>query len=882
MKHLRVLWKRVAGLFGRDQRDADLAGEIEFHVELQTQDNLRAGMSAAEARRQALIKLGGMDQTKESYRDRRGLPWLDSLLQDIRFALRMLRKNPGFTTIAVLTLALGIGANTAIFSLINSVVLQRYPFPSPDRIVVLHRGTGSSLPYAEFQDIQSQNHSFELLALERREDMNLTGVGAAERTVVRMVSPDFFAIFGIKPLLGHLYTSDEDHLGAPGVVVMSELLWRMKFSSNPGILGKSVTLGGKEYAVIGVVPNLPRIFGHTDFFYPIGQWSQPAFRVRGEGFGTTGLARLKPGESLTQARTDLNRLATVLAATYPKEDSELSLSAVSFREDEQGTLDSTLLLLFGAVGLVLLIACGNVANLLLARSIGRTREMAIRIAVGAGRSRIIRQLLTEASFLGVFGGIAGVLLAKPSIHILVAVAPRLTQGIEPKLDLHVLAFTIVLSLLTGLLFGLVPALKADGLSVQETLKSGGHGATSGHQRVQGALVVSEIALAVVLLAGAGLLVRSLSRAWRVNPGFDPSNIFTFNVAISSSTAEKAPAIRQIYGRLIDRLIAIPGADSAAVVTANLPFTGDSDVAFWREDQPRPERLSDAPGALWYSTSPDYLRVMRIPLLHGRFFTREDTERAPDVVVVNDAIARRFFPNEDPIGKHIHLTFFDQSADIVGVVGTVKQFGLDARVDYKSEFELYIPFRQIPDNLMPLLAKHASVVLRSVVSPASLTSAARHEVKALDDQQVMFGENTMAGLLKGSLFFRRSSTILLEVFAALALVLATVGIYGVISNLVGQRTREIGVRIALGARPRDILRTVVGRALILVTLGIALGIGAMLPMASLLSNMLFGVTAADPATLIAVAILVASAALGACSIPARRAMRVDPMVALRHE
>jgi predicted permease len=712
--------------------------------------------------------------------------------------------------------------------------------------------------------------------------MNLTGAGDPERVVVRMASPDFLSILGIKPLLGRLYTKEEDRLGADPVVVLSESLWKRKFNSDPRTVGSGATLAGHDYTIIGIVPDLPNQFAHTDVFFPIGQWSEPAFRVRGSGFGAVALARLKPDLPLAQAQAELNRLAANLATTYPKEDSQLSFTAVTFRASTLGSIQNTLLLLFGAVGFVLLIACANVANLLLARAAGRKRELAIRIAVGAGRHRVIRQLLTETAILGLLGGALGLLVAYWGMRGVVALAPGVSLGAGQGLNLRVLLFTLTLSLITGVLFGIMPALKAARVDVQDTLKEGGRGTTGAHQRAQGVLVVTEIALALVLLVGAGLLIRSLGRVLQVNPGYDPGNVFRFTVALSPDTATNAVKMRQMYLRLADNLESLPGADSASVVFGDLPLFGESDIEFWREDKPKPERLNDAPDAVWYAVLPHYLQVMHIPLLRGRFISSQDTESTPGVAVINDGIARRLFPNEDPVGKRLYLTFFNVSVEIVGIAGSVKHFGLDARPNFDNSFQLYLSFRQLPERLMPLLAKNSTVVLRSSTPPAALGGAVRQQVRALDSQQVMFGEDTLQRRFDDALALRRTNMLFLEIFAGLALLLASIGIYGVISNLVGQRTHEIGVRMALGAQRSDVLRLVLGRGIRLDAIGVVVGVAAALPLMQLLSSQLFGVLPTDPLTFAGVAVLLTGVALLACYIPARRATKVDPMVALRYE
>ena len=883
MRRLRAWFSRLGAVFGRRRRDRELFAEMESHLQLHIEDNLRTGMTPQEARRQALLKLGGVEQTKENYRERRGLPILETVWQDFRYGLRMLWKNPGFTATAILTLALGIGANTAIFSVVNTVLLQQLPLPKPDRVMVIHRYEGSSIPYPEFLDLQAQNQSFELLALHRRDSLNLTGAGDPERVVVRMVSPDFFAIVGLQPLLGRTFGKEDDHLGAAPVVLVSEGLWRRKFSADAKLVGTSIIVDGQACAVVGIVPVLPKLFAQTDVYYPIGQWSEPSFRERGGGFGSVGLARLKSDVALPQARADMSRIAGNLAAAYPKQDAELKFSALPFRDANLGNLRGALLLLFGAVGFVLLIACANVANLLLARSSSRQRELAARIALGATRARIVGQLLTETLLLSILGGGLGLGLAVWGTRAMIVAAPAgLLPGEGAAIDLRVLFFTLLLSVLTGTIFGLIPALNASRVDVQTTLKEGGRGSSGAHHRAQGVLVVSEIALAMVLLVGAGLLIRSLERVWAVSPGFDPNNVVTFSIALSPDKAGSAAKTREMYARLIEGLKSLPGADSASVVFGNLPFTGDSDIYVHREDRPKPDKVTDMPDALWYGVGPEYLRAMRIALLRGRFFTPQDAEGAPLVAVINDTMARKLFPSEDPLGKTLHLQFFEESVQIIGVVGTVKHFGLDAPPDADNQLQLYLSFRQTPDRLVSLLAKDSFVVVRTAAPQSNLFDAVRRQVRAADDQQVLYGLGTMDQLLDGSLAFRCFSMLLLGVFAALALLLASVGIYGVISNLVGQRTHEIGVRMALGAQRGDVLRLVLGHGVSLDLLGVVLGIAAALPLMRLLGSQLFGVTPTDPLTFCGVALLLTAVALLACYIPARRALRVDPMVALRYE
>jgi predicted permease len=819
---------------------------------------------------------------EENFRKRRGGKLFADFFQDLRYALRMLRKSPGFTAIAVLTLALGIGANTAIFSVVNAVLLQQIPFPDSGRVMILHRDQGGSIPYSEFRDLQTQNQSFDPIALWRRDSFNLTGSGDTERVPVRMISADFFSILGVQPLAGRMFRADEDRQGATPGALLSEGLWRRKFAGDANILGKNISLSGHDYTIIGIMPEL-KYFSKSDVYLAIGQWAEPSFYRRGYGFGTIALGRLKPGVSLVQARADLNRIANNLATAYPKEDTGLKFSAVSLRESSVGGLQQTLLLLFGAVGFVLLITCVNVANLLLARANSRKREIAVRMAMGAGRLRMIRQLLTETVLLATLGGACGLLLAMWGTRAILAVAPEgLVASGGAASDARVLIFTLLISMLTGIFFGILPALKTSRPDLQKTLKEGGRGSSGGHRRVQSLLIVSEVALAMVLLVGAGLMIRSLNRIWAVDPGFDPHNLLTFSISLSPTKATNGPKTRAMYSQLLNGLDALPGVESAAVNFGNLPLTGDSDIPFWREDRKRPNSENQMPDAMWYAVSPEYISVMKIPLLRGRFFTSRDIEAAPAVAVIDEKMARKLFPNEDPLGKQLHLTFFEEAVQIVGIVGDVKHNGLVASADDETQFQLYMPFRQIPDALMPILGNNVSTVLRTSLPPLQLASAVRQEVKAVDQQQVMYGENTMDKILEGSLAFRRFSMLLMEVFAALALVLACVGIYGVISYLAGQRTHEIGIRMALGAEPRHVLLLVLSRGMLLQLLGVGAGIAIGLPLMRLLSSMLFDVKPTDPLTFAGVAIILFTVGLLACYIPARRASRVDPLVALRYE
>ncbi len=646
-------------------------------------DILRAERPIAAAASVHIPAKWNFETQQQHLRRRRGGNFMADLIQDLFYSLRVLRKSPGFTAIAILTIALGIGANTAIFSVVNSVLLHQVPFPHGDRLMMIHRFESSSLPYMEFLDLQSQQQSFDAIAVYRRESYNITGAGDADRVSGRMVSAEFFSILGVNPILGRTFTSGEDdRLGAAPVAVLTEDFWRTKLATDPAILTRTITLSGQDYAVVGIVPQLPNFFSHTDIFTAIGQWSEPAFRKRGVGMGTVAIGRLKSKVSQTQMNSDFARISADLGKMYPQEDTKLSFSAKTFRDNSVGDLKPILLLLlFGAVGFVLLIACANVANLLLAKSGARAREFATRIALGAGRARVIRQLLTETISLALLGGIFGVVLGTWGIRTIVAVAPAQSLGTEPiTIDVRVLIFAFGVSILTGILFGLVPALRVSRTDFQNTLREGGRTATGNQQRTQGVLIVSEIALAMVLVVGAGLMIRSLVRVLAVDPGFNSHNVLTFGVALSPERSTSAPKIRTMYDDLIDDLHGVPGVSSVAAVFGNLPLTGEADIAVWRQDRPRPESLHQGPGALWYAVTPEYLSAMGIPLVRGRFIEPQDSETAVPIVVIDAKMARNLYPGEEAIGKQLHLSFFDITARIVGVVGDVKHFGVDVAPD----------------------------------------------------------------------------------------------------------------------------------------------------------------------------------------------------------
>jgi predicted permease len=814
---------------------------------------------------------------------------MGTIFSDLRYGLRMLRKNPGFTAVAVITLMLGIGANTAIFSVVSGVLLNPLPYPEPERLAALYSKTPqfdrSSISYPNFLDWVRDNRSFSEIAGYRADDVSLTGMGEPERIPAEMVSASFFPLLGVKPALGRTFVTGDDQVGAAPVAIISAGLWKRKFGSSPDAVGKSMTLDGKSYTIVGVLPANYRYIGNnyqrSDVFKPIGQWNDPTFGDRRIGMGMNAVGRLKPGVTLGQAKADMSALADHLAEAYPDADKGTGITLIPLKQNVVGNIQPFLLLLQAAVAFVLLIACVNVANLLLARSTGRVREFAIRVALGASQGRALRQLLTESVLLGLAGGSLGLLLASWGLKAALKALPEaLPRAEDVQLDARVLLFTLGASLLAGMLFGLAPAFKSSRPDLHETLKEGGRGASGARHGAQTVLVVLEMALALILLAGGGLMIRSLAKLWSVNPGFDPRNVLSFS--LSFPPISSPGAIRASWLRIHDVLSAIPGVQAAALTVGSMPMQSDSELPFWIEGQPKPTTQSQMKFTLFYLVQPDYLKAMGIPLERGRFLTPQDNERAPLVTVIDEQFARLYFGNQNPVGKHVNFELFNTSAEIVGVTGHVKQWGLDADSSSPVQAQCYLALPQTPDRFLDLLTGTVGVVLRSAGPPQAQVAPVRRAIEQYNSQAVVYETQTLGEVISDSLAARRFAMTLLGVFAGLALIMCCVGVYGVISYLAGQRTREIGVRMALGAKRQDVVRLMLGEAARVALLGVAVGLVGALAVTRLMSKLIFGISAHDPLTFIAVSILLSLVALAACYIPARRASKVDPMVALRYE
>ena len=810
---------------------------------------------------------------------------MDLVWKNLVYSVRMLLKRPSLTAVAIIAIALGIGANTAIFSVVNTVLLQPLPYDQPQQLVMLAteqrdqaldgRG-GFSVP--DFLDVQKSTKTLEAVATHQGTGTIVTDGGDPERLLGAAVNADYFSVLRVKPVLGRVFTHDEDKPGAPQVIVLSHSLWQRRFGGDPNIIGREVNIGGKT-TVVGVLPaGFEYPFSddqQQDFWEPIfsAAWMTKNQREERADRSLPVIARLKPGATLEEAKAELDLLSRQIEQQSPVSNTNIVFNVVSMHEDITRDYRPALLVMLGAVGLVLLIACANVANLLLARAAARQKEVAIRMALGASRKRIAAQLLTESLLLSVAGGVLGLLLASWGMDLLVAYGPADVPRLrDVSIDRYVLFFTLGVSTLTGIVFGLAPALHASKPDPGNMLKDSGRGVSHGRNRMRSALIVSEVALSLMLLVGAGLLINSFWRLLHTDAGFDPRGVLALDIPLSRTKYPKSEQRPAVFEQLVERMKALPGVRDASL-TSNVPLTDfDVELSFQIEGR-EPYKPGNEAVADYTAVGADYFRTMNIALQRGRVFANSDTATTPQVMVVSDAFVKRYFPNEDPVGRRI---VFDGPTptprEIIGVVGDVRRNGLDADV----EPEMYVSHVQNPERRM-------NVVIRTDARDASqLTPAARAEVKAFDPDQIIWRTQTLEQLLGTSVAPRRFNMMLLGIFASVALVLAAVGLYGVMSYSVTWRTHEIGVRMALGAKRADVLRLVVRQGMIMALIGLAIGLIGALSLSRVMSSMLHGVSPTDPLTFTGVSIVLLVVALLACLIPARRATRVDPIVALRTE
>jgi putative ABC transport system permease protein len=806
-----------------------------------------------------------------------------TLLQDLRYAIRLLGKSPAFTAIAVLTLALGIGANTAIFTVVNAVLLRPLGFRDPSRLVLVAEKSPYptlSTSYENYVDWRAQSHSLESLEATRGATIALTGAGEPERLNLRMATAPLFPLLGVNAILGRTFLAEEDRAGGPPVAILSYGLWRRRFGGSRDVLGKSVTLDAQPYTVVGVLPSGFELLQPADVFLPFTPWAKTLPDDRNWHPGIFVIGRLKEGISREQARTEMVGITKRLEEQYPIYNTGISADVVGLQEQLVKNVRPALLLLLGAVAAVLLIACVNVANLLLARAASRGREVAIRTSMGASRWRVTRQLITESLLLSLAGGALGLLFAWASLGPLLKLSTTSVPAVfAVSLDRWVLSFTLVVSVATGLLFGIVPALRTAKLDLRETLNESSRGSTSGpgHHRIRGALVAAEIAMAMLLLVGSGLLLRSFSRLQDVPPGFQADHLLVADLPLSQGTYAKPEQRFEFFDRLVERAKSLPGVRSAGAASF-LPVSGGGGLLHFNISGRPPKSPHDYTAAGYRTITPNYFETLGMPLEQGRFFTAGDTEKAPAVVVINAAMARTYFPGENPLGKRMQIGATPVSdvpwMEVVGVVGDVRQ-GLD--LDPKAE--MYLPYRQA-DQLIPVF--QLSIVLRTAADPMLEASALRSALAEIDPNQPLVRVRTMEENMAATVAQPRFRTWLIGIFAALALVLAGVGVYGVMSYTVTQRTSEIGIRVTLGAQPEDVFRIVVGEGLRLALAGVGVGILAALALTRLLRSFLYGVSAYDPLTFGAVTMILTLVAVAASFFPARRATLVDPMVALRYE
>ena len=822
-----------------------------------------------------------------------------TLWQDIKYGARMLLKNPGVTIIVIIALALGIGANTAIFSVVNAVLLRPLPYDESDRLVFLNEKSPvldeMSISYPNFLDWRTHNQTFEKMGVSNYGSYNLTGAGEAERIEIGQVSADLFAALRVNALHGRVFTNEEDKPGGTPVVVLSYALWQRRFGGQTSILNQAITLNNKSYTVIGIMPESYRYPRRAEMWVPVGQLSdQPSWQSRGNHPGLYGVARLKPGVTFEQAEADMNNIGANLEKQYPDTNASTRPRLRWLMEVFVVDVRRTLWIIFAVVGAVLLIACANIANLLLARATARRKEMAIRTAVGASRWRIARQLLTESILVSMIGGALGLFLAYWGVQLILYMSPTaIPRAREIGLDWRVLLFTIGVSFVTGVLFGLIPAIQAGEVDVNETLKETGRG-TSGRHWLRSSLVVGEVATTLVVLIFAGLMIRSFYKLQQVNPGFSHDRLTSFSISLPEKKYSSDEVVGSFYNRLLENIRALPGVDSAAAASG-LPLGNNGwQTSFTIEGQPIPPR-DQTPLMEACLVTPDYFKAMNIPVLRGRVFTDRDDRShlagrdlskltegeksmaGRNAIVIDEEFARRHWPNEDPIGKRVRLGGGDPEPDdpvleVLGVVGRVKMESLNQNSD---RVQGYFAFNQTPSERMTVIIKGAS-------DPNQLISSARSAVREIDPDQPIFSPRTMNEIRDESVQGEKLTLTLLSLFAGIALVLAIVGIYGVMSYSVTQRTHEIGIRMAIGARPRDVFKMILGHGMKLALIGVGLGLAAAFYVTRFMATMLFGVEPTDATTFGAITAILIGVALLACYIPGRRATKVEPTISLRYE
>jgi predicted permease len=881
-------WHR---LLRRNRMEEQLEKEMRFHLEQHVSELIANGVTPSEARRRARMALGGPEQVKEECRDARGTRWLEDFWQDFRYAMRMLRQRPGFAVVALLTLALGTGATTVMFTLVNGVLLKPLPFPGPDQLVAIHGQSvewntelfgRQNVAYLDFLDCTRSSHSLNFAAALFNGG-TVSQPGEPEYIDLRETSPGLFSVLRVPLLFGRDFLPEEDKQGAAPVAILGYSFWRRHFAGRPDALSSTMVLDVKRYTIVGIAPAEFRLFGQeADVYTPIGQDTARYLQNR-DAHPVHVVARIQPGNTLGEAQAELALIGRHLAEAFKDTNGRRTLIAEPLRP-EVGDVRSTLWLLLGAVGLVLLIACANVASLLLARAVSRERELAMRVALGATRGRLVRQCLAESIVLGLSGGALGVLLATFGVRPLVAFWPGdLPRAEEVQLDWRVLLFALAVSVLSGLLFGIAPALRAPFKDEERTLRAGARSIAGGSKRLHSAFVISEITLAIVLLVSAGMLGRTLLRLASLDPGVDIHNVLVARTALSPATLADPAKTRAAWKDVLGRARRLPGVQSVATVDTFPMREGDNEQAYWTSaDLPPNDKL---PFALMTSASPDYLDVMRIPLRRGRFFDEHDDLGSTPVIVIDEVLAQNAFGKEDPIGKRLWIPDMGYASnvfEIVGVVGHVRHWGLAGDDQAKIRAQIYYPFSQLPDSFIHRWSELMSIAVRTEIPPLNLIAPLRSELKGAAGDQVLYNVHTMEQLASDSLSRQRFLLLLFGVFAGLALVLACIGIYGVLAYLTGQRVPEIGIRMALGAKPNSVIWLVLRQSLRMIFVGVALGTAAALAAGRVLQQLVQGMQSIEISTFAMTIPVLVLAALFASFVPARRASRVDPVIALRQD